>query len=343
MLKSLQMNRCFLGSLADTIGCRSSGRVRGKNMSKMQSIIRIMFTGLIFMCFYARPNNISHVAADSLLYEIRDAIPDGLESLQQYNRENVKQIDINRITRFLNEEIKSLGLNPASFHYFVGDDWKVIQRPKGIYGLVIPHGRSSDVDFFMGLGKRAFGYNVPKYEPEHRFNIVDLDANLKNGMADIKGPLYHQYRLEIRKAIIQAVENRIAPKVLDSMVRTGIVAGKAALEKIVETLSMQTNIAISALNALYGYTAGKQDWLRLQQAIDSDVLRSHDIDLIKARITEIERQVQEEKGSFIGKMMHLFSGNKKRLAILQDYLKDNDLELRMYKQFMQKMSTARQS
>lgn len=272
------------------------------------------------------------VVAQSLLSQSRYAKSDGLQSLENYNRTKFwRPVDIEEITRFLDEQIHDFGLDPKDFRYFIGDDWQVIRLPNGQYGLVVPSASPSNVDTV----KHMFGYSKMNDEPEHALNIIDLDKNLARKIKN-KTVVYNQYRLAIKKALIEAKSNNTLLGAWDSIVTTGV----AAIGY--EVISSKAALAVQGLGMLYNYTAGKIDEIKIQKAIDTYILESNDIDLIQAYITDLENQLKEEKESYTTKAYSYLpsalqskekSVLQKRLEYMKHYLEDNDIELRMLKQF----------
>ncbi len=255
------------------------------------------------------------------------------ESFDEYNRKTYARIDPEELNKFLNMEIKNLGLQPKDFSYFVGDDWQLEPLPKGKYALIIPNNLPSDLDTLKMLtGGSA--------EPAHKLNIVDLDTSIKTGFKDKN--MYNRYRLAIRKALIEGVGKAFDSSDFSDL---AITAGIASAQKIVEGLGANAELTFIALEKLYSYTAEQQKWTELQKKIDEDVLKSNDIGLIEARIADLEDQLKDEKSSYLTKAYDYLpsalkssekSALEQRLDIIRHYLDDNRFELEMLPKFLEK-------
>ncbi len=267
------------------------------------------------------------VAEDTFIGAIKET-PE--ESLDEYNRKTYARINPEGLNTFLNKEIKALGLQAKDFSYFVGDDWQLDPQSGGKYRLVIPNNLPSDLEMITG-----------GTEPEHKLNIVDLDRRIKTGFKDKN--MYNQYRLAIRKALIEGVGKTFSSS--NYLSDLAITAGVASAQKIVELLNANVGLALSALTTLYPYVAGQEEWTQLQKKIDEDVLKSNDIGLIEARIADLEDQLKDEKSSYLTQAYDYLpsafkSGEKsaleQRIAKIKDYLEDNRFELEMLPKFLEK-------
>ncbi len=252
------------------------------------------------------------------------------ESFDEYNRKTYARINPEGLNAFLNKEIKALGLQAKDFSYLVGDDWQLEPQPGGKYRLVIPNHLPSNLEMITG-----------GTEPEHKLNIVDLDRRIKTGFKDKN--MYNQYRLAIRKALIEGVGKTFSSS--DYLSDLAITAGVASAQKVVELLSVNAGFALVALEKLYPYVAGQEEWAQLQKDIDENVLKSNDIGLIEARITDLEEQLKVEKSSYLTQAYDYLpsafktsekSALEQRIAKIKDYLEDNRFELELLPKFLEK-------
>jgi hypothetical protein len=276
----------------------------------------------------------------NLLSSVQSSLAGQLEvemyTLDQYNSTNVHKIDVPRIKKFLDDQIADFGLNPQQFYYLVGDKWFAKKVSSDSYELIIPSNISSLAD----THKMFFGL---KYAPQHGYNIDDLDTVLKNGDHQRLG----RYRVEIIKALV-GLKIQTIPAVIGNILGATATATVLATTLGYVQTKIDQNLAyfLQGLQVLYNQVAGMQDEEALQIDIDRYILTKIDINLLEARIAELEELVLAQKRSWTGRAtawasrMLLQSGEttylEKRLALLKEYLKENDLELRLYQQIKEK-------
>jgi hypothetical protein len=306
-------------------------------MKKYGLIILIFGASACLFYYAAWPQLDFH---KNLLSSVQSSLAGQLEvemyTLDQYNSTNVHKIDVPRIKKFLDDQIVDFGLDPRQFYYVVGDKWFAKKVSSNSYELIIPSNISSLAD----THKMFFGLN---YAPQHAYNIDDLDAALKNG--DHKR--LARYRVEIIKALV-GLKIQTIPAVVGTILGATATATVLAttLGLVREKIDQNLAYFLQGLHALYNQVSGMQDEEALQIDIDRYILKTIDIDLIEARIAELEELVLAQQGSLAGRAtawaarMLLQSGEttylEKRLTLLKEYLKENDLELRLYQQIKQK-------
>lgn len=260
-----------------------------------------------------------------------------VERLEEYKkRKYAFEMDLMHIKEFLNNQISDFGIHPEQVDYYVGDKWLFKKIGTDKYRLIIP----SDLPSLLETHKMVFGQ---KYAPEHIYNINALDALLRKNNAQ-DDPLFHKYRLEIIKVLMKTKVVDI-PTLFSNISKS--VAGSVA-GGLIQQLDAHLGYIMTGLQALYSQVAGMQDEEMVQIDIDRYLLKTHDIDLIKARIDELEALVNQQEGSTLGRAQAWISRNvlqsgsstytKKRLDLLKNYLNENDLELRMFKKFKENQS-----
>jgi len=271
--------------------------------------------------------------AQTVLEEAIEHIPSGLETFDEYNQSSYKQIDGQQVSQFLDEQIKDLGLHPEDFRYLVGDAWSVVSLPSGKYGLVLPSALPSNIDTIKMIA------GAP-YAPLYTYNVVDLSDKLRQQAFLKDRAAYNRYRLEIRKALIEAAGKMHQSELADF---TAPIAFSVA-ETMASQMGLGVEHVISLLSGLYPYATGHKAWTELQEKIDADVLKTHDIGLIEARIADMEDQLKSEKESYIATayrylpvslQSHEKSALEKRLDEFKHYLDDNRFELKMYQKFIE--------
>ena len=259
-------------------------------------------------------------------------IEDGIERFDEYKRRKYAfEMDLMRIKEFLNDQMSDFGINPKQVDYYVGDTWLFKKMGSDAYILIIP----SDMPSLLETHKMVFGQ---QYAPVHEYNINALDTLLKKNNAQ-DDPLFHRYRLEVIKALMKTKIVDI-PTLFSNVSKN--VAGSVA-GGLIQQLDAHLGYIMTGLQTLYSQVAGMQDEEMVQIDIDRYLLKTHDIDLIKARIDELEALVNQQEGSTLGRAQAWISRNvlqsgsstytKKRLDLLKNYLDENDLELRMFKKF----------
>ena len=299
---------------------------------KKYGFIVLSFAGGACLLYAAWPQPDLH---KNLLSGVQSGIAGQLETdtytLDRYNSTYMLVLNVSQIKKFLDDQMIAFGLNPQEMRYLVGDKWYAKKLADHNYELIIP----SNIPSLADTHKMIFGW---AYAPQYPYNIDDLDKTLKN--KDNKR--LDRYRVEIIKALM-GLKIQTAPAIISNIF--GATATATALE-LAQKMSDHLSYFLQGLQALYGQVAGMQDEEALQIDVDRYILKTLDINLIKARIAELEELVQEQQGSLAGKAgawvsrKLLQSGEttylEKRLALLKEYLKENDFELRLYEQIKQK-------
>lgn len=276
-------------------------------------------------------------AVSAGIWTLRDQAinPETLVSLEEYNKHNFgRQINYNKIKNFLDDELKKNHLDPDNFSYFVASldddwqigtvdkDWQIVKATHG-YHLIVPDFTPTT----LGLVKSLWSGKIEQ-TASNTFNIQDLNKTLET-VDNTRIPLY---RLAIAKAIV-AAENKGTFHGLSSAIAQ---AAFAYLGEGTKTIEPNLQYAFTALANIYPMITGNKQWIAYQKALDEYILNSLDIELIKAHIKDLEQQSTEQKGSITTTLWNYIpystksrSALEERIETINNFLTDNDLELRL--------------
>ena len=264
------------------------------------------------------------------------------KTFEDYKESTSSRINISRIKAFFSNQIQGVGLDPNNFRYYVGSAWMIFPLKNGTYGFIIP-----SADFSLSGSA-------------HRLDIVNLDSLLKSSDPS-SSSLYDEYRLQIIKALIEAKFEGVLSEAssnklgsiksytTDIALDNAISIALSTLAGYMTSFSAWLGRAVTGSSYLYGQAASTQKTGFLQMEIDQYVIKSNDIELIQARIKDLKGQLKAENQSFITSKLSFINPympsslqwgelgyTAKVLNLLEKYLEDNRLELKLYQQIMDK-------
>ncbi len=278
-------------------------------------------------------NIVRTVALDEVMNEYARWSKTLEEHVQLKIIESIGLIDPPRVKIFLNRQIQEAGLDPNNFKYYVGSKWLVFPLKNNTYGFIIPGGTGLD----SGLNITKLGW---------RLGRPDLSLA--------------EYRLQIIKTLIEArfdgvllatESSKLGPESYTTNIALDKAMGTAIwiLSDYLANFSVWLGRVVIGSSMLYSQAASAQRAGFLQMEIDQYVLKSNDIELIRARIADLKEQLEAEKRgpissklSFINRYLPTslqwgeLGYTAKALNLLEKYLVDNRLELELYKEIMDK-------
>lgn len=279
-------------------------------------------------------------AIEAGIWDLRDQgiAPESLTLLKEYNSANYHTRDINdnRITQFLNDQLKKNRLNPELFQYFVGidQDWQIVKIANG-YALIIPDFTPTTTSLVSSLW-----YGTTERTASYSLNIQDLNQRLKTGDPQ----KIVAYKLAIVKAIVAAESKGIFHGLSSAFAQ----ATFAYLGQAAKTIEPNLKYIFTILASVYPLITGNNQWIAYQKALDAYILNSLDMELLEAHIKDLGQQLTEEKGSITTKLWGYIpsaspktkSALEERIEIMKNFLTDNELELKLMQSIRNKKKSA---